>query len=102
MQILQKVLQLYAGFALTADGQSGSEAQLNDIIAADVETWPSRLKDAAGPGGMSEAAFSEALQRRMEGTILSLKSGSYAQQVQVRLALHALSHSVLEKFEVIE
>ena len=84
VQVLQKVLQLYAGFALTADSQSGSQAQLDDLIAADVESWPTKLRDAAGPGGMSEAAFTEALQRRMEGTILSLKSGSYAQQVQVR------------------
>ena len=91
VQILQKVLQLYAGLALSNEGQDGMEGRLNEIIAADVESWPSKLQEAASPGGgMSGAAFTETLQRRMEGTILKLKSGSYAQQVQVGLLLSLL------------
>ena len=31
---------------------------------------------------MSEASFTTALQKRMEGTVLGLKSGSYTQRVQ--------------------
>ena len=89
VQVLQKVLQLYAGFVLCSEGQSGVEAQLDEIIAADVESWPTLIKSAMASDSMSEAAFSEALQRRMEGTILKLKSGSYAQQVQVRSPLTA-------------
>lgn len=85
MQVLQKVLQLYAGLALASESREGMEGRLNEIIAADVESWPSKLQEAASPGGMSGAAFTETLQRRMEGTILKLKSGSYAQQVQVRI-----------------
>jgi hypothetical protein len=33
-------------------------------------------------GELSEASFSAAVQRKMEATVLSLKSGSYAQRVQ--------------------
>lgn len=37
---------------------------------------------------MSEASFMEALQKRMEATVLNLTSGSYAQRVQ---ASHVLA-----------
>jgi hypothetical protein len=33
-------------------------------------------------GVLSEAAFTTALQKRMEQTVLGLKSGSYSQRVQ--------------------
>ena len=33
-------------------------------------------------GDLSEASFTTALQKRMEGTVLGLQSGSYAQRVQ--------------------
>lgn len=36
----------------------------------------------APPSRRSEPAFMEALQRRMEGVVLGLPSGSYAQRVQ--------------------
>jgi hypothetical protein len=34
------------------------------------------------PGGLSETSFTSALQKRMEATVLMLKSGSYSQRVQ--------------------
>ena len=40
------------------------------------------LWQRAHAGDMSEASFTTALQRRMEGTVLGLKSGSYTQRVQ--------------------
>ena len=33
-------------------------------------------------GDLSEVSFSEALQRKMESTVLGLESGSYAQRIQ--------------------
>lgn len=33
-------------------------------------------------GELSESSFTQALQRKMEATVLGLKSGSYAQRVQ--------------------
>lgn len=33
-------------------------------------------------GEISETSFTEALQKRMEGTVLGLQSGSYTQRVQ--------------------
>ena len=43
------------------------------------------MQSKAASGTISEVAFMEALQRKMEATVLTLKSGSYAQIVQVNI-----------------
>ena len=42
----------------------------------------SLIKTAAESGDVSEESVMESVQRRMEGTVLNLPSGSYAQRVQ--------------------
>ena len=54
----------------------------HQVLYADVEDWPALLKTMARSGQINEVAFMEALQRRMEGCVLGLQSGSYAQRVQ--------------------
>jgi hypothetical protein len=106
VQLLQKVLQLYAAHALTAGSSSGSsssgtnsssgsgsgggnsannsdvDALLDEVLYAEEHEWAPRLRAALQGGRATEAAFTEALQRRMEATVLGLTSGSYAQRVQ--------------------
>jgi hypothetical protein len=52
------------------------------LLDAREEEWNAVLNEAVANGECSEVSFMEALQRRMEGTVLNLKSGSYAQRVQ--------------------
>lgn len=52
------------------------------MILAQESQWASLIRSLALDGTISEAAFMEALQRRMEGVVLGLQSGSYAQRVQ--------------------
>lgn len=52
------------------------------VILAQESQWASLIRSLALDGTISEAAFMEALQRRMEGVVLGLQSGSYAQRVQ--------------------
>lgn len=40
------------------------------------------VKEGAEKGEVSEVGLMEALQKKMEGTVLNLPSGSYAQRVQ--------------------
>ncbi|KAK9820259.1 hypothetical protein WJX72_008197 [[Myrmecia] bisecta] len=79
--LLQKVLQLYAAKALVARSPDGVDASLDQILEADEAQWADRIKGAAA-NGISEAAFLEALQKRMERTALACAAGSYAQRVQ--------------------
>lgn len=60
----------------------GVEGCLNEVIFAEEEQWAPLLQRMASDGSISEAAFMEALQRKMEGTVLGMASGSYAQRVQ--------------------
>ncbi|PSC76574.1 hypothetical protein C2E20_0188 [Micractinium conductrix] len=83
--LLQKVLQLYACHQLgqpqgSGGGGSSSDALLDELLAADEGLWTRLIR--ANADTISEAAFMEALQRRMEGVVLGLPSGSYAQRVQ--------------------
>ncbi|KAL4431208.1 hypothetical protein ABPG75_006464 [Micractinium tetrahymenae] len=87
--LLQKVLQVYAclqlGQAQAGSGGgsgSGSDALLDELLAADEALWGRLIRQRAADGDVSEPALMEALQRRMEGVVLGLPSGSYAQRVQ--------------------
>lgn len=80
--LLQKVLQLYAAKQLKSEGTLAEDQVLNKLLDAREEEWNAVLNEAVANGECSEVSFMEALQRRMEGTVLNLKSGSYAQRVQ--------------------
>jgi hypothetical protein len=83
---------------LPASGRDQAAARvLEEVIAAEEHEWEAIIERSAteGTGGaagasgggvdagpLAEAAFSDALQRKMEETVLGLTSGSYAQRVQ--------------------
>ncbi|KAI8471928.1 MAG: hypothetical protein J3K34DRAFT_376301 [Monoraphidium minutum] len=80
--LLQKVLQLYAGRALRGPETAGVEGFLNELVYAEEAEWEALLRSKVAAGEVAEAGFMEALQRKMEATVLGLQSGSYAQRVQ--------------------
>lgn len=92
VSILQKVLQLYAARALgktemastKQEGSSNSDADsvITELLASDEARWAENIREKALNGEISEVSFMEALQRRMEGVVLGLPSGSYTQRVQ--------------------
>ncbi|GIL46603.1 hypothetical protein Vafri_3567 [Volvox africanus] len=82
VQLLQLVLQLYAAQELRTQETQGVEGALNKLLYSEERQWYPLLHSLAVDGSISEAAFMEALQRRMEGVVLGLQSGSYAQRVQ--------------------
>lgn len=84
VSLLQKVLQLYAARELSRGpgGDGATEQLLVQVLGADEAAWDGLIRGAAAQGGVSESSFMEALQRRMEATVLGLTSGSYAQRVQ--------------------
>jgi hypothetical protein len=111
-QLIQKVLQLYAARALASDDAAAANEQLRreqeaagylpansrdqaaarvleEVIAAEEHEWEGIIERSATDvssssdgGPLAEAAFADALQRKMEATVLGLTSGSYAQRVQ--------------------
>jgi len=82
VQLIQKVLQLYAARELRGPDASGPDGILNDVIYAEEKDWGPIIKSKASAGELTEPAFMEALQKRMEACVLGLQSGSYAQRVQ--------------------
>ena len=81
VSLIQTVLQLYAGAALTASpSDDPSDAALNSVLGAPEPEWGAAL--AGVRAGVGAAAFDAALRRRMEAVALGLPSGSYAQRVQ--------------------
>jgi hypothetical protein len=58
------------------------------VVYAEEPEWSVLIKKAASEGSVSEPDFMEALQKRMETTVLGLQSGSYAQRVQVGASEH--------------
>lgn len=67
--------------AATEDSQyAGKESQYDFVWASQFTT--ACLPHPSSQGDISEAAFMEALQRKMENTVLGQASGSYAQRVQ--------------------
>jgi len=81
--LIQKVLQLYAARQLmTPSPESKEDKVLNKVLHTQEEQWEAVIKESVEAGECSKVSFTEALQRRMEGTVLNLQSGSYAQRVQ--------------------
>ncbi|GBF97230.1 hypothetical protein Rsub_09921, partial [Raphidocelis subcapitata] len=80
--LLQKVLQLYAARALRGPEAEGVEGFLNELVYAEEADWDGLLRARIAAGEVAEAGFMEALQKKMEATVLGLQSGSYAQRVQ--------------------
>lgn len=80
--LLQKVLQLYAAKALKGPESAGPEGVLNEVVFAEEKDWDAIISKSAEGGEVAEAAFMEALQKKMEITVLGMQSGSYAQRVQ--------------------
>lgn len=79
VEVIQTALQLYAGLALS--GPSHGEP-LDKIIAAAPADWDRLLREEVEAGRLNEDAFQEGLQKRMEGVVIGLESGSYRQRVQ--------------------
>lgn len=87
--LLQKVLQVYAAQQLSGvtdtDGSSSTTDTatelLDAVLAADEGEWETLLRSALEEGRTSQEAFTQALQRRMEHTVLGMSSGSYKQRV---------------------
>ncbi|GAX72617.1 hypothetical protein CEUSTIGMA_g73.t1 [Chlamydomonas eustigma] len=81
-QLIQKVLQLYAARQLKGLETEGISGVVNSVVYAEEKEWASIIKGGVDAGEVSEPAFMEELQRRMERVVLGLQSGSYAQRVQ--------------------
>jgi hypothetical protein len=77
-----QILQLYAARALRGPETSGVDGFLNELLYAEEAQWEPMIRGAAAEGSVAEASFMEALQKKMEATVLGLQSGSYAQRVQ--------------------
>lgn len=76
VHILQILLQCYAARELDTGA-----TPLDEVIGAAADEWPKKF-DEVIKGGFSEEAFVRDLQKRMEGVVLNLPNGSYAQRVQ--------------------
>ena len=79
--LIQKVLQLYAARQLSGPERDGAVGAVNEVLFAEEQEWAGTVRKLAADG-VSEAAFMDVLQRRMETVVLGLTSGSYAQKVQ--------------------
>jgi hypothetical protein len=76
VHILQRLLQLYAARELDENS-----SKLDKVIRASSEEWTGLFMDISKEG-YNETAFAKDLQVRMEGVVLGLPNGSYAQRVQ--------------------
>jgi hypothetical protein len=76
VHILQRLLQLYAARELDENSSA-----LDTVIRSNAEEWQMHFIDISKEG-YNETAFTKDLQRRMEGVVLNLPNGSYAQRVQ--------------------
>lgn len=68
----------------------GMEGFLNQVVWAEEGAWEGLIRQQAAAGSVSEVEFMETLQRRMEGCVLGMASGSYAQRVQVSDSMPAV------------
>eukprot|EP01024_Parvocaulis_polyphysoides_P021738 TRINITY_DN20322_c0_g2_i2.p1 TRINITY_DN20322_c0_g2~~TRINITY_DN20322_c0_g2_i2.p1 ORF type:complete len:378 (+),score=52.57 TRINITY_DN20322_c0_g2_i2:130-1134(+) len=100
VSLIQKVLQLYAAMKLDNPNAKDVDAELNELILLDASVWKSTVVKKADAGQVGETSLKEALQRKMEGTILGLQSGSYTQRVQAEY-LKELEKKVKEAFKEI-
>mmetsp|Transcript_25175 Transcript_25175/g.38756 ORF Transcript_25175/g.38756 Transcript_25175/m.38756 type:complete len:209 (+) Transcript_25175:2-628(+) len=91
--ILQKVLQMYAGTAvsrartaqnLSQPGSAKSDL-LETLLLADTDTWDRELQQgltSTNDNDVSSAALMSEIQRTIESVVLGLENGSMAQRVQ--------------------
>jgi len=84
VNLVQIFLQLYAARELSQvpPGAQPEDAFLAEALGKAEGEWGPAVRAAAEAGEVSEVSLMEALQRRMESTVLGLASGSYAQRVQ--------------------
>ena len=90
--VIQRVLQLWAGKQLAAPPQSAktaadpaAEALLRKLMDTTEESWDQVLGASAAEAsatGLTGSTIQTALQQRMEGVVLGLPNGSYAQRIQ--------------------
>lgn len=85
--ILQKVLQMYAGLQIQRNLQRAPEFQqeedttiLFQLLSSDADSWSSQI--AAATDATSLPSLKKQVQKTMETIVLSLETGSMAQQVQ--------------------
>jgi len=80
--IIQRVLQIYAGEALSVGGAAPETmaGKVNAVMAANEEEWEGLLSAIAADG--AQEGFTTELQQRMERVVLNLPNGSYQQRVQ--------------------
>ena len=76
VHILQHLLQCYAARELDT-----GKSPLDTVIGAPATEWPEKFETMISDG-FGEEAFTKDLQKRMEGVVLNLPNGSYAQRVQ--------------------
>jgi len=103
--VIQRVLQLWAGTQLKAPPQGaktkadpGAESALAAMMATTEEEWDALLaRSRAEAPGLTELALQTALQQRMEGVVLGLPNGSYAQKIQAEY-LKELERRVKDAF----
>ena len=76
VNILQRLHQIYAARELDENSSA-----LDTVIRSNAEEWQMHFIDISKEG-YNETAFTKDLQRRMEGVVLNLPNGSYAQRVQ--------------------
>jgi len=82
VQLIQKVLQLYAAKQLQTKETEGVEGAVNQVLYAEEHEWGPLVEKFAKEGVITEPSFMGGLQKRMETTVLGLQSGSYAQRIQ--------------------
>ena len=92
VDLLQLFLQIYAADALSAGVMSQTtttttttttDPVLEELLAkVPADEWAKTLRGKVEARETSEVALMESLQRRMEGVVLNLPSGSLAQRVQ--------------------
>lgn len=109
--ILQKVLQAYAGTAVSRardalatqvgaavtgtpeeeaedivskaqTSKSPSSTVLEKLLAVDTESWDAEIKNAVSSGEVTLSELKSEIQGTMEGVVLGLENGSMVQQVQ--------------------
>lgn len=82
--LIQTVLQLYAAIQLSQQlsrpANDSVDAFVLTIITSAEKKWDEMLERSTS--SISGTAFMDALQKRMEGVVLGLPTGSYAQRVQ--------------------
>lgn len=89
--ILQTVLQLYAGTAVSrarsalsngGDNRSTGAAQLEKLLAMNTDDWDAELQAVFTQGTVTPATMMGEVQRTVESVVLGLDNGSMAQRVQ--------------------